>query len=109
MKNRRDGKIHMQLAQEILEAVMVVFFGISWPFSIWKSYHAKTAKGKSLPFLLFIFFGYVAGIVWKLLAFSETGELKWPTYFYFLNLVMVGTEIVLYFRNRRFDLEKDKK
>lgn len=99
----------MTLIQELLEAAMVISFGISWPLSILKSYRARTAKGKSLLFLCFIFFGYVCGIAWKMLVLYETGSIKWPTYFYFLNLVMVGTDIVLYFRNKRLDALNEKK
>ena len=98
-----------ELLMEILEATMVLCFGISWPLSIAKSYRARTAKGKSLLFLLFIFAGYVAGIAWKMILLAETGEIKWPTYFYFLNLVMVGTDIVMYFRNKRLDAKSENK
>ena len=42
---------------ELFEALMVKSFGISWPTSILKSYTSRTAKGKSLVFLLFIFIG----------------------------------------------------
>lgn len=93
---------------EILEAVMVLCFGISWPMSIAKSYKSRTAKGKSLFFLFMIWIGYVAGIVWKLIEFKRTGLFKYPSYFYILNLVMVSTDICLYFRNRRFDKENEK-
>ena len=31
---------------EILEIVMILCFGASWPFNVYKSYHARTAKGK---------------------------------------------------------------
>ena len=88
---------------EILEAVMVICFGIAWPLSIAKSYKSRTAKGKSIFFLFMIWIGYVAGIVWKLIVFKETGEFKYPAYFYILNLLMVSTDIVLYFRNRVLD------
>lgn len=93
---------------EVFEAIMVLCFGISWPLSIAKSYRARTAKGKSLLFLLFIFTGYVAGIAWKMIYLAETGEIKWPTYLYFLNLAMVGTDIVMYFRNKRLDSQNEK-
>ena len=93
---------------EILEAVMVLCFGISWPMSIAKSYKSRTAKGKSLFFLFMIWIGYVAGIVWKLIEFKRTGLFKYPSYFYILNLVMVSTDICLYFRNRRLDKENEK-
>ena len=91
---------------EILEIVMILCFGVSWPFNVYKSYHARTAKGKSLLFLLLIEIGYVAGIASKFLnpaymaAFSE----KWYVlFFYFLNFAMVGADVVLYFRNKRLD------
>ena len=32
----------------IFEAVMIFCFGVSWPFSIYKSYRTKSVKGKSL-------------------------------------------------------------
>ena len=91
---------------EILEIVMILCFGASWPFNVYKSYRARTAKGKSLLFLLLIEIGYVAGIASKFLnpaymaAFSE----KWYVlFFYFLNFAMVGADVVLYFRNKRLD------
>ena len=59
---------------EILEAAMVISFGVSWPTSIIKSYRARTAKGKSLLFLCFIFFGYVCGIAAKVISGSITGS-----------------------------------
>ena len=93
---------------EILEAVMVLCFGISWPMSIAKSYKSRTAKGKSLFFLFMIWIGYVAGIVWKLIEFKRTGLFKYPSYFYILNLIMVSTDICLYVRNRRLDKENEK-
>ncbi len=92
---------------EILEAVMVICFGISWPMSIMKSYKSRTAKGKSLFFLFMIWIGYVAGVIWKLIELSNTGVFKYPSYFYILNLIMVSIDICLYFRNRKLDKEKD--
>lgn len=88
---------------EFLEMMMVLSFGISWPFSILKSYRSRTAKGKSLFFLLMICFGYICGIVWKLLVLRETGEFRYPGYFYILNFLMISCDVFLYFRNRRLD------
>ena len=85
---------------EILEIMMIVSFGASWPLNVIKSYKAGTAKGKSLGFLLLIFTGYIWGIASKLLAPS----FKWYVmFFYVLNMVMVGADIVMYFRNKRLD------
>ncbi|MBQ0101515.1 MAG: hypothetical protein KBT31_01805, partial [Firmicutes bacterium] len=90
---------------EILEAVMVISFGISWPASILKSYRSRTAKGKSLFFLSMIWIGYVAGIVWKVIDFSRTGAFKYPAVFYVINLIMVSIDINLYFRNKKLDAQ----
>ena len=91
---------------EILEIIMIVSFGMSWPANVLKSYRARTAKGKSISFLCLIFFGYIAGIASKftneayMAAFSE----KWYVlFFYFLNIFMVGLDIIMYFRNTRLD------
>ena len=89
--------------EEFLEALMVISFGISWPVSILKSWRSRTAKGKSLFFLFMIAFGYVCGTIGKIVVFVKTGVFCYPAYFYILNLVMVSTDIVLYFRNVRLD------
>ena len=87
---------------EICEILMIVCFGFSWPMNVIKSYRSRTAKGKSLPFLLLIIIGYVFGIAGKLIG----GNFKWYVlFFYVLNLCMVLTDLVLYFRNRRLDRE----
>ena len=85
---------------EILEIIMIVCFGCSWPMNLMKSYQARTTKGKSLPFLLMIAIGYVFGISSKLLS----GSFKWYVmFFYVLNLCMVLTDVGMYVRNYRLD------
>ncbi len=91
---------------EILEIIMVVCFGISWPANVLKSYKARTTKGKSLVFLLFIFIGYIAGIASKLLNetyMAQFSEKWYVLIFYFLNITMVGIDLCIYARNRRLD------
>ena len=91
---------------EILEIIMIVSFGASWPMNVAKSYKARTTKGKSLAFLLLIFFGYIAGIASKLLnvAYMASFAEKWYVLvFYCINLVMVGIDLALYARNHRLD------
>ena len=93
---------------EILEVVMVVSFGASWPLNVMKSYKARTTKGKSLPFLCLIFFGYIAGIASKLLneVYMASFASKWYVlFFYVLNLIMVGVDLCMYVRNYRLDKE----
>ena len=97
---------------EILEVIMIVSFGASWPMNVMKSYKARTAKGKSLAFLLLILFGYVAGIASKLIneAYMAQFADKWYVlFFYCLNCVMVGADLVMYIRNRRLDALAEKK
>ena len=90
---------------ELFEAIMVICFGISWPTSILKSYRSRTAKGKSILFLSMIFIGYIAGIVSKL---TSEKPLTYVFFFYVLNLIMVFTDIILYFRNKSIDAKSDK-
>ncbi|MDD3833583.1 MAG: hypothetical protein PHR18_06750 [Oscillospiraceae bacterium] len=92
---------------ELLEALMVISFGISWPLSIIKSYKSGTSKGKSLFFLLMIAFGYGCGIVWKCVEFSSTGNIKYPAFFYFLNFIMVMIDVFFYYRNKRLDKKRE--
>ena len=91
---------------EILEVIMIVSFGFSWPLNVIKSYKARTTKGKSLAFLLLIFFGYIAGIASKFVNESYMASIseKWYVlFFYVLNFIMVGADLIMYIRNRKLD------
>lgn len=87
---------------EIFETIMMVLFGLSWPFNIVKSYRSRTAAGKSLMFELLLWTGYVFGIASKFLR----GKLTYVVVFYTINLLFVTTDIVLYLRNKRLDEAK---
>lgn len=94
---------------EILEIIMIISFGISWPVNVVKSYKSRSTKGKSILFLALIFFGYIAGITSKLVneAYMENFASKWYVlFFYVLNFLMVGADIALYFRNLHLDKKK---
>ena len=96
---------------EILEITMILSFGASWPLNVLKSWRARSTKGKSLAFLLLIFFGYIAGIASKFTSESYMAQFaeKWYVlFFYFLNLVMVGCDLLLYIRNYRLDKQNEK-
>lgn len=96
---------------EILEVIMIVSFGASWPLNVIKSYKSRTAKGKSISFLCLIFFGYIAGIISKFLNETYMASIseKWYVlFFYFLNLTMVGIDLLLYFRNRALDKREEE-
>ena len=89
---------------EFLEIIMLLCFGISWPFNAVKSYKARTAKGKSPTFLILIIIGYIAGIASKFVNphfdFAEKG---YVIFFYVLNFVMVSVDLGIYFRNKKLD------
>lgn len=85
---------------KIFEVLMLLCFGAAWPASIYKSYTARSAKGKSVLFLIIILLGYVSGITNKLINSPD-----YVMYLYMLNFAMVATDIVLYFRNRRIDAQ----
>lgn len=89
---------------EILETAMIICFGLSWPMSIIRSYRSKSTKGKSLIFMCFIAIGYVCGILSK--ALTHTYNLAF--FFYFPNIIMVCTDIFLYFRNKKLEAELEK-
>jgi len=78
------------------EIAMLLCFGAAWPFSIYKSYTSRQNAGKSIVFLYVILAGYVSGILHKALY-----SLDKVIYLYILNGLMVLTDIVLYYRNRR--------
>ena len=44
---------------KVLEAIMLILFGISWPFNLMKSIKTRSTKGKSLLFLVLIEVGYM--------------------------------------------------
>ena len=97
---------------DILETLMILCFGLSWPVSIRKSWVSRTAKGKSLGFEVFIWIGYIFGIVRKILLYRAATEnlgflfyLSWI--FYILNFVEISIDMLLYFRNSRLDRKRE--
>ena len=84
---------------ELFETGMLLCFGASWPFNIYKSYTSRTAKGKSLGFELLILSGYLCGIAGKLLAHKSS----FVVWVYILDLGMVIADLVLTLRNRKLD------
>jgi len=86
----------------IFEFLMLFCFGFSWPFSIMKSIRSRSAKGKSIMFMLLVELGYVFGIVHKLL-YSR----NWVIWAYVTLFCVVAVDIALYFRNVRFDRQRE--
>ena len=85
----------------VFESIMLVCFGLSWPFNISKSIRSKTAKGKSIPFEICIIIGYLCGLIGKFLAH----DMSYVMVFYIADILMVSADLVLTLRNRRRDFE----
>lgn len=94
----------------VMEMMMVFLFGISWPLNIVKAWKARTAKGISLMFYLFIWFGYIFALLGKFAMIHNNASQPWyetvhwyVMFFYILNILMVTVGIIIYFRNKMLD------
>ena len=86
----------------ILEAFMLICFGLSWPMSLYKNIKAKTAKSMSLQFTLLIIIGYIAGITAKII----NNSFNYVLLIYILNIIIVSANIFVYFINLNYDKRK---
>lgn len=104
----------MDILAEVLEIVMLVCFGCSWPISVYKSIKIKTSVGKSATFNILLIIGYIGGIVSKFLKMGpfmeanageglKKGIFIFALIMYFVNLAMITTNLVLYYTNKRLD------
>ena len=105
---------------DLLEALTIFCFGLSWPISIRKSLISRTAKGKSLFFEVFLLIGYAFGIARKIIQITA---LNYPVstetlptvifylsfFFYVLNFIEISIDVALYFRNTKLDKEREAK
>jgi hypothetical protein len=91
---------------QAFEAIMLICFGVSWPFNIAKSLRARTAKGKSVWFEVCIVAGYSFGLAGKFIS----GNVTYVAIVYAVDLILVTTSLLLTLRNRRLDrlAEKEK-
>lgn len=80
----------------IPEILMLLCFGASWPFSVFKTYKTKNVQGKSIIFLSLIAIGYLSGILHKLINAQDA-----VIWLYVINLALVSSEIVMWFRYRK--------
>ena len=83
----------------MFESIMLICFGLSWPLNVIKAYKARTTQGTSLPFILLIVIGYIAGIIAKVIS----RQLNYVLIVYLLNLAIVSLNVVVYFRNLSLD------
>jgi hypothetical protein len=95
-----------EMINDLLEALTIFCFGLSWPISIRKSLISRTAKGKSLFFEVFLLIGYACGISRKIIQTvqGEEGFVFFLSFiFYVLNFIAISIDVALYFRNARLD------
>ena len=78
---------------QVFEMIMLICFGLSWPFNITKSVRSRTAKGKSLWFEVCIIVGYLCGLAGKFISG---------------NVTLVTIDLVLTIRNKRLDRAAEK-
>ncbi len=88
----------------VLESVMLICFGISWPFSLAKDIRAKTAKGKSTVFLIAILVGYLAGIAGKICGhYLYDTKITYVLALYIINVCVVTADLVVTVINKKRD------
>ena len=85
----------------IFEAGMLLCFGAAWPTSIVKSLKSRSTQGKSVTFLFIVLVGYVFGIIHKILYSMDIVLI-----FYIINLIMVSTDTLIYFRNKKLEADE---
>ena len=90
---------------QLFEVLMLICFGLSWPFNIVKSYRSKTARGKSLLFEICIIVGYLCGLAGKFIS----GNITYVVAVYILDILMVSTDLILTVRNKFLDRMEDRK
>ena len=72
------------------EIGMLVCFGASWPFNLYKTWKMKSSTGKSLGFLWLVEIGYISGTLHKIVYRYDA-----VIFLYILNALMVLTDILL--------------
>lgn len=88
----------------LFEALMLLAFGCSWPASIAKSLRTRFVRGKSPAFMIIVISGYACGIVHKLLnPPTEPGLEQYVLWLYVMDLLLVSTDLMLYFLFRKND------
>ena len=109
----------LHILTDLLEALTIFCFGLSWPISIRKSWISRTAKGKSLFFEVFLLIGYAFGITRKTIQvyalgypLESAGTFGTVVFilsflFYVLNFIEISIDVALYFRNKKLDEARD--
>jgi len=87
----------------IFEAGMLICFGFAWPISLVKAWKSRSTGGKSWLFSAVVILGYIFGITHKILHSRDIVMVL-----YVINMLMVTGDLLLWFRNRKFEKEAEK-
>ena len=90
---------------QVFEMLMLILFGLSWPFNIAKSLRSRTARGKSVQFEMIVIVGYLCGIAGKIVGHNIT----YVVAFYVIDVAMVTTDLMITLRNMALDRAADRK
>ena len=88
----------------VFEAGMLLCFGFAWPISLVKAYRSRSTGGKSWLFSAVVILGYVFGITHKILHSRDIVMVL-----YVINMLMVTGDLLLWFRNRRYEKQAEMK
>ena len=94
------GLLLAEMSFSPFEFGMLFCFGICWPISILKLLRTKRTEGKSLLFVVIVWFGYLSGLIHKI----------WFNYdlviiLYIANLIFVFIDILLHIKYSRHSME----
>jgi len=80
------------------EAGMLICFGSAWPFAIYRTWKSRSNHGKSVHFLWILELGYLLGMIHKVLYSRDV-----VFFLYLMNFLMVGTDMIFFYRNERIE------
>lgn len=80
----------------LFEIGMLLCFGVSWPFSLYKTWKTKNGQGKSFVFLWLVVIGYILGILHKIFVRYDM-----VVVLYALNCLMVLLDLALSYKYQR--------
>jgi hypothetical protein len=89
------------LLPALLEAAMMLCFGIAWPVASLRMLRSRRPEGKGLVFTAIILSGYIAGALAKLASAAHGHELPPVFWLYLLNTVSVCANLLLQWALRR--------
>ena len=86
----------------VFEAGMLICFGFAWPISLVKAWKSRSTGGKSWLFSAVVILGYIFGISHKIMYSRDIVMVL-----YIINMLMVSADLLLWFRNRRFEKQAE--